>query len=340
MLEQVNTLRTEIAQFQATNQEELEAFRRKFIAKKGAVAALFSSLKEATPDEKKQWGAVFNELKQAAQERFQLLIKQVEASMQSTATSSTEDLTLPPPTTGLGALHPLTSTFNKIIALFERIGFNVSEGPEIEDDWHNFTALNFPDNHPARDMQDTFFVDADHALRTHTSSVQVRVMESESLPIRTISPGRVFRNEAISARAHCIFHQIEGLYINENVSFAALKETLLFFVKEMFGESTKLRFRPSYFPFTEPSAELDIDCRICRGKGCNICKYTGWVEIGGAGMVDPQVLTNCNIDPQVYTGFAFGMGIERIAMLQYQIDDIRLFTENDIRFLKQFTACG
>ncbi|MEL6358629.1 MAG: phenylalanine--tRNA ligase subunit alpha, partial [Bacteroidota bacterium] len=218
--------------------------------------------------------------------------------------------------------------------------FNVSEGPEIEDDWHNFTALNFPDNHPARDMQDTFFVDTDHALRTHTSSVQVRVMESESLPIRTISPGRVFRNEAISARAHCIFHQIEGLYINENVSFAELKETLLYFVQEMFGGGTKLRFRPSYFPFTEPSAELDIDCRICRGKGCNVCKYTGWVEIGGAGMVDPQVLTNCKIDPRVYTGFAFGMGIERITMLQYQIDDLRLFTENDIRFLKQFTACG
>lgn len=339
MLEQVNTLRTEIAQFQATNQEELEAFRLKFIAKKGEIAALFANLKEVAPTEKKQWGAVLNELKQAAQERFQVLIEQLGAPSQAAA-ASTEDLTLPPPTTGLGALHPLTSTFNKIVALFERIGFNVSEGPEIEDDWHNFTALNFPENHPARDMQDTFFVDADHALRTHTSSVQVRVMESESLPIRTISPGRVFRNEAISARAHCIFHQIEGLYINQGVSFAELKETLLYFVKELFGDSTKLRFRPSYFPFTEPSAELDIDCRICRGKGCNICKYTGWVEIMGAGMVDPQVLTNCNIDPQVYTGFAFGMGVERIAMLQYQINDLRLFTENDVRFLKQFTACG
>lgn len=339
MLEQVNTLRTEIAQFQATNQEELEAFRLRFIAKKGVIAALFANLKEVAPAEKKQWGAVLNELKQAAQERFQVLIEQLGAPSQSAA-ASTEDLTLPPPTTGLGALHPLTNTFNKIVTLFERIGFNVSEGPEIEDDWHNFTALNFPENHPARDMQDTFFVDADHALRTHTSSVQVRVMESEELPIRTISPGRVFRNEAISARAHCIFHQVEGLYINQGVSFAELKETLLYFVKELFGDSTKLRFRPSYFPFTEPSAELDIDCRICRGKGCNICKYTGWVEIMGAGMVDPQVLTNCNIDPQVYSGFAFGMGVERIAMLQYGINDLRLFTENDVRFLKQFTACG
>ena len=339
MLEQVNTIRTEIAQSQATNQEELEAFRQRFIAKKGAIEALFAHLRKAAPAERKQLGIVLNELKKTAQEKFKALIQQVRAANEP-VTQSTVDLTLPPPTRGLGALHPLTSTFNKIVALFERIGFNVSEGPEIEDDWHNFTALNFPENHPARDMQDTFFVDADHALRTHTSSVQIRVMENEPLPIRTISPGRVFRNEAISARAHCIFHQIEGLYINQDVSFAELKETLLYFVKEMFGESTKLRFRPSYFPFTEPSAELDIDCRICRGKGCNICKYTGWVEIGGAGMVDPQVLTNCKIDPQVYTGFAFGMGIERIAMLQYQIDDIRLFTENDIRFLKQFSACG
>ena len=339
MLEQVNTLRTEIEQFQASTQEELEAFRMRFLAKKGVIAALFTNLKEVPVSEKRQWGAMLNELKQTAKERFQVLIGQVGFSSQSAAVS-TEDLTLPPPTTGIGALHPLTSTCDKIVALFERIGFNVSEGPEIEDEWHNFTALNFPDNHPARDMQDTFFVGTDRALRTHTSSVQVRVMESEALPIRTVSPGRVFRNEAISARANCIFHQIEGLYVNQGVSFAELKETLLYFVKEMFGDSTKLRFRPSYFPFTEPSAELDIDCRICRGKGCNICKYTGWVEIMGAGMVDPQVLTNCNIDPAVYTGFAFGMGIERIAMLQYHINDLRLFTENDVRFLKQFTACG
>jgi phenylalanyl-tRNA synthetase alpha chain len=335
MLEQIRTLRAEIKHFQAKDEAALEEFRRKFIARKGAVTMLFTNLKEVGPSEKKELGIVLNELKDAAQEKFKMLTEQLRTTQQ-TPEPSEEDPTLPPPADALGTLHPLTIIGNNIIVLFEKIGFNISEGPEIEDDWHNFTALNFPDNHPARDMQDTFFVAPNIALRTHTSSVQVRIMETQPLPIRTISPGRVFRNEAISARAHCIFHQIEGLYINQDVSFVDLKETLLYFVKELFGSNTKLRFRPSYFPFTEPSAELDIDCRICRGKGCNICKYTGWVEIMGAGMVDPQVLTHCNIDPQVYTGFAFGMGIERIAMLQYQINDLRLFLENDISFLKQF----
>ncbi len=335
MLEQIRTLHAEIEHFQAKDEAALEEFRRKFIARKGAVTMLFANLKEVGPSEKKELGIVLNELKGAAQEKFKMLIEQLRTTQQ-TPEPSEEDPTLPPPADALGTLHPLTIIGNNIIVLFEKIGFNISEGPEIEDDWHNFTALNFPDNHPARDMQDTFFVAPNIALRTHTSSVQVRIMETQPLPIRTISPGRVFRNEAISARAHCIFHQIEGLYINQDVSFVDLKETLLYFVKELFGSNTKLRFRPSYFPFTEPSAELDIDCRICRGKGCNICKHTGWVEIMGAGMVDPQVLTHCNIDPQVYTGFAFGMGIERIAMLQYQINDLRLFTENDISFLKQF----
>jgi phenylalanyl-tRNA synthetase alpha chain len=335
MLEQIKTLRAEIAHFQANDEATLEEFRRKFIAKKGAITTLFAELQKVGPNEKKELGMVLNELKNAAQEKFKVLIEQLSTAKQIPEQSE-EDLTLPPPSDALGTLHPLTIIGNTIIVLFEKIGFNISEGPEIEDDWHNFTALNFPDNHPARDMQDTFFVATDMALRTHTSSVQIRVMEGQPLPIRTISPGRVFRHEAISARAHCIFHQIEGLYINHGVSFVDLKETLFYFVRELFGNHTKLRFRPSYFPFTEPSAEVDIDCRLCRGKGCTICKHTGWVEIMGAGMVDPQVLTNCNIDPQVYTGFAFGMGIERIAMLQYQIDDLRLFTENDISFLKQF----
>jgi len=335
MLKQVEILRAEIEQFQANDQATLETFKRKFIAKKGAIGRLFADLQEAEPARKRALGKALNELKKAAQEKFSVLIEQVDSTPPPTEHLA-EDLTLPPPAATLGTLHPLTSVGNDIIEIFEKIGFNISEGPEIEDDWHNFTALNFPNNHPARDMQDTFFLDHDSALRTHTSSVQVRVMETQPLPIRTIAPGRVFRNEAISARAHCIFHQLEGLYVNRNVSFRELKETLLFFVKELFGNHTKLRFRPSYFPFTEPSAELDIDCRICRGKGCSVCKGTGWVEIMGAGMVDPQVLTHCNIDPQVYTGFAFGMGIERIAMLQYQIKDLRLFTENDISFLKQF----
>ncbi|MEL6539425.1 MAG: phenylalanine--tRNA ligase subunit alpha [Bacteroidota bacterium] len=343
MLEEIQRLSDEIANFVVDDAEDLETFRKKFVAKKGAVAALLAQLREVAPEERKTIGAQLNQLKTAARAKFEALSAQANATDTAQEPITTgEDLTLPPPAHALGGLHPLTIVRNRIIDLFERIGFSLSKGPEIEDDWHNFTALNFPENHPARDMQDTFFVarNPDMALRTHTSSVQVRVMESQQPPIRTISPGRVFRNEAISARAHCVFHQVEGLYINKDVSFVDLKETLLYFVQEMFGAKTKLRFRPSYFPFTEPSAELDIDCRICNGKGCSVCKRTGWVEIMGAGMVDPQVLTNCNIDPDVYTGFAFGMGVERIAMLQYQIDDVRLFTENDIRFLRQFVGSG
>jgi phenylalanyl-tRNA synthetase alpha chain len=248
------------------------------------------------------------------------------------------DLSLPISDDNLGSRHPLSIVKNEIIDIFSRIGYSISEGPEIEDDWHNFSALNFPKEHPARDMQDTFFIDKEHALRTHTSSVQVRVMENSTPPIRTISPGRVFRNEAISARAHCIFHQVEGLYIDKNVSFADLKQTLLYFAKEMFGEKTEIRLRPSYFPFTEPSAEVDVSCNICSGKGCNVCKHTGFLEILGCGMVDPNVLENCGIDSKVYTGFAFGMGVERIAMLKYQINDLRMFFENDIRFLNQFKS--
>ena len=240
----------------------------------------------------------------------------------------------------LGSRHPLSLVRNEIVEIFKRIGFTLSEGPEIEDDWHNFTALNLPDEHPARDMQDTFFIqqNPDILLRTHTSSVQVRFMENNQPPIRTLSPGRVYRNEAISARAHCIFHQVEGLYIDKDVSFADLKQTLLYFAKEMFGDKTEIRLRPSYFPFTEPSAEVDVSCNICSGKGCNVCKYTGYLEILGCGMVDPNVLKNCGIDPNVYTGFAFGMGIERIAMLKYQVKDLRLFFENDVRFLEQFKS--
>ena len=337
MLDKIKILRDAIEHFEATNQEGIAVFYRKFISKKGGIAALFNDLKQLEAAEKKQLGIALNALKKIAQEKLTVLTEQAKSTKEAVH-QATEDLTLRPPADALGTLHPLTIVRNSIITLFEKIGFNISEGPEIEDDWHNFTALNFADNHPARDMQDTFFVTPDMALRTHTTSVQVRIMENQSPPIRTIASGRVFRNEAISARAHCIFHQIDGLYIDHAVSLVDLKETLLYFVKDIFGKDTKVRFRPSYFPFTEPSAELDIDCRICRGKGCNICKYTGWVEILGAGMVDPQVLTNGNIDPEAYTGFAFGMGIERIAMLLYQINDLRLFTENDTRFLKQFST--
>ena len=259
-------------------------------------------------------------------------------SNDSSGDSSELDLTLPGIPNELGSIHPLTLTKNKIIEIFERMGFNVADGPEIEDDFYNFTALNFPENHPAREMQDTFFIERnpDKVLRTHTSNVQIRLMESQKPPFRSIMPGRVYRNEAISARAHCFFHQVEGLYVDKNVGFKDLKQTVYHFAKEMFGKDTKIRFRPSYFPFTEPSAEIDISCFICYGKGCNVCKYSSWVEIAGSGMVDPNVLANCGIDPEEYTGFAFGMGIERIAMLKYQIDDLRLFSENDVRFLRQF----
>ncbi|EPR66128.1 phenylalanine--tRNA ligase subunit alpha [Cyclobacterium qasimii] len=335
--EKINQIKAEIASATATNAEELEAYRMRFISKKSVIGALFAEMRNIPNEHKKAFGQEVNEVKQLAEEKFQDLIAKSESGNQKKA-SLDQDLTLPPTAWPVGGIHPLTAVRQRIVTIFERIGFNLSEGPEIEDDWHNFTALNFPENHPAREMQDTFFIEKhpDIALRTHTSSVQVRVMENEEPPIRTLSPGRVFRNEAISARAHCIFHQVEGLYVDENVSFADLKQTLFHFAKEMFGKDTKVRFRPSFFPFTEPSAEIDISCQLCGGKGCNICKGSGWVEIGGSGMVDPNVLKNCGIDPEKYTGFAFGMGIERIAMLKYQINDLRLFTENDIRFLSQF----
>ncbi len=334
--DKVEQIKTDISQAQADTPEELEAYRMKYISKKSVVGELFAEMRLIPNEQKKAYGQTVNEVKQLAEAKFQELIERVN-TQKSHVKASGIDLTLPATYVAVGGIHPLTATRQRIIDIFERIGFNLSEGPEIEDDWHNFTALNFPENHPAREMQDTFFIEKnpDIALRTHTSSVQVRVMENERPPIRTLSPGRVFRNEAISARAHCIFHQVEGLYVDENVSFADLKQTLYHFAKEMFGKNTKVRFRPSYFPFTEPSAEIDISCQLCGGKGCNICKGSGWVEIGGSGMVDPNVLENCNIDSEKYTGFAFGMGIERIAMLKYQINDLRLFTENDIRFLKQ-----
>jgi phenylalanyl-tRNA synthetase alpha chain len=346
LLEKINLISNEIKAFNALDDSAIESFRLKYISRKGVMNTLFDEFKKIPNREKKAIGQALNNLKNQAQSKFQELLTKLK-DQGSKSRASGLDLSLPPVQNTLGTVHPLTSVKLQIIEIFERIGFNVSEGPEIEDDWHNFTALNFPHNHPAREMQDTFFIEKpsksddkseDIALRTHTSSVQVRVMEQTDPPIRTLSPGRVFRNEAISARAHCIFHQIEGLYVDENVSFADLKQTLYYFAREMFGKETKVRFRPSFFPFTEPSAELDITCLICHGEGCPICKYSGWVEIGGAGMVDPHVLKNCDIDPDKYTGFAFGMGIERITMLRYQIKDIRLFTENDIRFLKQFTS--
>ncbi len=337
MLEKVEHLKQKIKNSQAANKDELERYRVNFISRKSQIADLFSQLKEVPADQKKLAGKALNDLKNLAQEKFQYLIEQLDEESH-THEGDHADLTLPPVPDKIGTAHPLTIIRRRIIQIFERIGFNVSEGPEIVDDWHNFTALNFPENHPAREMQDTFFIekDPDIALRTHTSSVQIQVMENQQPPIRTLSPGRVYRNEVISARAHCIFHQVEGLYVDENVSFVDLKQTLFHFAREMFGKDIKIRFRPSYFPFTEPSAEIDISCLICHGKGCNICKYTGWVEIAGSGMVDPSVLDNCNIDSVKYTGFAFGMGIERVAMLKYQIKDLRLFTENDVRFLRQF----
>ncbi|NOT74795.1 MAG: phenylalanine--tRNA ligase subunit alpha [Cyclobacteriaceae bacterium] len=336
MLEQVETLKKEIQALQPENSQEVESFRLKYLSRKGIISVLFDDLKTLPPDKKKETGKPLNELKQLAEAK----LKEWSAGIGEKGSSIQVDidLTLPPVANKIGNLHPLNLTRYRIIEIFERLGFNVADGPEIEDDWHNFSALNFPENHPAREMQDTFFITEDRniLLRTHTSNVQVRLMEKQKPPIRAIMPGRVYRNEAISARAHCFFHQVEGLYIDKNVSFADLKQTLYHFSKEMFGQDTKIRLRPSFFPFTEPSAEIDISCFICHGKGCNICKHSGWVEIAGSGMVHPNVLRNNKIDPEEFTGFAFGMGIERITMLRYAIDDLRLFSENDIRFLKQF----
>lgn len=337
MQEKLKEYSKEVDLFVPKNKDEVEQFRIRFLGKKGILADLFANFKNVGPEQKKLMGQLINELKNKAESKLEAFKNNFE---QTTEEHLNLDLTRSAEPITLGTRHPLSIVKNEITEIFSRLGFTVSDGPEIEDDWHNFSALNFPQEHPARDMQDTFFIEKnpDIALRTHTSSVQVRVMETSKPPIRTISPGRVFRNEAISARAHCIFHQIEGLYVDTNVSFADLKQTLLYFAKEMFGEKTNIRLRPSYFPFTEPSAEMDISCNICGGKGCNVCKYSGWVEILGCGMVDPQVFNNCGINSEKYTGFAFGMGIERITMLKYQIKDLRLFFENDIRFLKQFTS--
>ncbi len=336
MKEKIESYLKEVSSATASSQEELESFRLRFISRKGVINTLFDEFKSIPNDQKRLLGGVLNSFKQTVQTKFQELIDSLESSTNDQAENDL-DVSLPP-LMSRGSIHPLTTIKNRIIQIFERQGFSVKEGPEIEDDFHNFTALNFPENHPAREMQDTYFIakNPDTLLRTHTSNVQVRLMESGRPPFRSIMPGRVYRNEAISARAHCFFNQVEGLYVDKAVSFKDLKETIYHFAQELFGKDTDIRFRPSYFPFTEPSAEIDISCFICKGDGCKICKHTGWVEIGGSGMVDPNVLESCGIDSKEYSGFAFGMGIERIAMLKYEINDIRLFSENDLRFLHQF----
>jgi len=337
MIVQIEKHIEEVSNFTANSLEEVEVFRIKYLGKKGLITQYFADFKNVPNEEKKVYGQAINQLKQSTADKIATL-KEALSSMDGSQ-QVYGDLTRPSQPIDIGARHPISIVKNKIIDIFSRVGFNVSEGPEIEDDWHNFTALNLPEHHPARDMQDTFFVQTnpDILLRTHTSSVQVRYMENNTSPIRTISPGRVFRNEAISARSHCVFHQVEGLYIDTDVSFADLKQTLLYFTKELFGKS-KIRLRPSYFPFTEPSAEVDIYWGLNSEADYRITKGTGWLEIMGCGMVDPNVLKNCGIDTSVYSGYAFGMGIERIAMLLYQIEDIRMFYENDIRFLEQFKA--
>ncbi|HCC71500.1 MAG TPA: phenylalanine--tRNA ligase subunit alpha [Bacteroidales bacterium] len=344
MIERIKKIQEEIRDFYSDNEREIEEFRIKYLSKKGLIPSLFNDFKTVPKEQKSEYGKLINDLKNTATEKLDSLKNSL---TDVSHTGAQTDLTRPVANIFNGSRHPLSVVRNEIIEIFQRLGFIISEGPEIEDDDHNFGKLNFPPEHPARDMQDTFFIKrkseddsnpSDILLRTHTSSVQVRVMENEDPPIRTISPGRVFRNEAISARAHCIFHQVEGLYIDEDVSFADLKQTLFYFAIEMYGKNTRMRFRPSYFPFTEPSAEMDISCTICGGKGCNVCKYTGWLEILGCGMVDPNVLEYCGIDNNQYTGFAFGMGVERAAMLKYQINDLRLYFENDIRFLHQFRS--
>lgn len=337
MIDKIKGYIAEAEAFTTTNKEELEAFRIKFLGKKGLLNDFFAEFKAVPNEQKKEFGQVVNNLKKTAEDKVATIQEALESKEEAKGIYG--DLTRPGEPFAIGSRHPISIVKNQIIDIFSNIGFNVSEGPEIEDDWHNFTALNLPEYHPARDMQDTFFIQTnpDVLLRTHTSSVQVRYMEENKPPIRTISPGRVFRNEAISSRSHCIFHQIEGLYIDKDVSFADLKQTLLYFTKEMFGKS-KIRLRPSYFPFTEPSAEIDIYWGLKTETDYRITKGTGWLEIGGCGMVDPAVLTNCGIDATKYNGFAFGMGVERIAMLQYQIGDIRMFYENDVRFLEQFKS--
>ena len=337
MKERIKELLDEIRELHASSKEDLETLRIKYLSKKGEISSLFNDFRNISNEQKKEMGQLLNDLKNSAQEK----INELKASLDNSSEKDESlDLTRTPDPVGLGTRHPLSLVKNEIVDIFSRLGFVVAEGPEIEDDWHVFSALNFPPEHPARDMQDTFFItrDPDVLLRTHTSSVQSRIMTTQKPPIRVLCPGRVYRNEAISYRAHCFFHQVEGLYIDKNVSFADLKQALLYFAKEMFGEGTKIRLRPSYFPFTEPSAEMDISCNLCGGQGCAFCKGTGWVEILGCGMVDPNVLENCGIDSKVYTGYAFGMGIERITILKYQVKDLRMFSENDVRFLNQFKS--
>lgn len=337
MLEKIHSLKAEIETLQASTPEEVEALRIKYLSKKGEVSNLMADFRNVPADQKKAVGMEINALKLLATEKINAL----KAATESAETlDDSLDLSRSASPIALGTRHPLSLVRDEIVEIFRRLGFTVAEGPEIEDDWHVFSSLNFAEDHPARDMQDTFFVEKnpDILLRTHTSSIQVRVMQNSRPPIRVVCPGRVFRNEAISYRAHCIFHQVEGLYIDENVSFADLKQTILYFAKEMFGEDASIRMRPSYFPFTEPSAEVDVSCNLCGGKGCNVCKGTGWLEIMGCGMVDPNVLEACGIDSRKYSGFAFGMGVERIAMLRYGVKDLRLYFENDIRFLQQFEA--
>ncbi len=344
MKEKIENLLKQVQEMHASNAEELEALRIKYLSKKGEITALFGEFRNVQADQKKEIGMQLNELKNMAQERLDALKEQFEENKQH---AEKQDLTRTPDPIELGTRHPLSLVKEEIIDIFSRVGFTVAEGPEVEDDLHVFSLLNFAPEHPARDMQDTFFIEkeqgiqkpTDVLLRTHTSSVQTRVMTSNRPPIRVLCPGRVYRNEAISARAHCFFHQVEGLYIDKNVSFADLKQVLLYFAKEMFGNETKIRLRPSYFPFTEPSAEMDISCNICGGKGCAFCKGTGWVEILGCGMVDPNVLESCGIDSKEWSGYAFGLGVERITNLKYRVKDLRLFSENDTRFLRQFESC-
>lgn len=333
--EQIKQYEAEIQQFTPASAAELEEYRIKFLGTKGLTKQLFGEMKNVPAEQRKDAGQVLNAFKQLAEERYELYRAQFESNTDS---GPSVDISLPGTPFAVGTRHPLRVVENKMVSIFEKIGFQVATGPEIEDDWHNFTSLNMPADHPARDMQDTFYVSTnpDWVLRTHTSSTQARVMETQQPPIRVICPGRVYRNETISARAHCFFHQCEGLYIDEGVSFADLKQALYHFVTEMFGEGTRVRFRPSYFPFTEPSAEMDISCTVCGGSGCSLCKHTGWVEILGCGMVHPNMLRNFNIDPDRYTGYAFGMGVERITQVRYQVNDLRLYSQNDIRFLRQF----
>lgn len=337
MLEKINSLKGVIEALNATTKDEVEALRIKYLSKKGEISSLFNDFRNVPNEQKKEIGQKLNELKTLATEKINALREAIENSQSDDCAIDLTRTAAPAP---LGKRHPISLVRNEIIDIFSRLGFTIAEGPEVEDDWHVFSSLNFAPDHPARDMQDTFFIqrNPDVLLRTHTSSVQSRVMTTTQPPIRIICPGRVYRNEAISARAHCFFHQIEGLYIDKNVSFADLKQTLLYFAREMFGPETQIRLRPSYFPFTEPSAEMDISCHLCGGKGCSFCKHTGWVEILGCGMVDPNVLEACGIDSKVYSGFALGMGVERITNLKYRVKDLRMFSENDVRFLDEFEA--